>query len=280
MGVTNYLLVRICIFLVAAGAFCVAVPAYAQQVRLPITFHKQQYSLSCEVAALKTALAVHGVEVAEQTLIGQLPFDPTPKTAGIWGDPNKGFVGSIAGRMLVTGYGVYWDPIATLGARYAVTEVMRNGSAKLLAQTIAQGNPVIIWGYYGDGKAYSWRTPAGANIHAVDGEHTSVAYGFDGPANAPTRFYLMDPIQGAISKSTDELMSNWGSWGHMGVIVSSPRTWVRAPYDSTIWEIDSKQIRHEIISWSAFVNRGGSSSSVQSITAAALKKYAVGASIR
>ena len=64
-------------------------------VQLPIRFHRQEHSLSCEVATLKMALQAHGVEVPESELVKNLAYDPTPKRNGVWGDPHKGFVGDI-----------------------------------------------------------------------------------------------------------------------------------------------------------------------------------------
>lgn len=247
----------------------------AQQVSVPATFHRQEHALSCEVATLKMALGVHGLNVAESELIAKLPFDTTPKSRGVWGDPNQGFVGNIDGRMLIDGYGVYWDPIAALGDSYASTSVLQHGSPQQLAHAIVAGNPVIIWGYYGERAVYGWQTPAKQPIHAVGSQHTRLVYGFDGPVDAPTRFYLIDPLSGHLSWSTAELMHNWSSFHHMGVVVAARPRWVRVPGDAKIWEIDStKQTRRWITTWDAFTKRGGSPSAVTDITRAALLQYA------
>jgi hypothetical protein len=154
---------------------------------------------------------------------------------------------------------------------------MRHGSATLLAQQISQGNPVIIWGYYGQRRVYDWRTPAGTPIKAVDGEHTVVVYGFDGPVTAPTRFYVMDPAQNALSWPTEQLMHNWSSLEHMGVIVAPLKQWVRVKGETTIWEINTtKKTRHEILSWAAFTRRGGSTTAIRSIDTAQLLTYKIG----
>lgn len=253
--------------------------AHAQQVSVPTVFHRQEHTLSCEVASLKTALKVLGIEVSEADLITQLPFDPTPKSRGIWGNPNQGFVGNINGRMLVDGYGVYWDPIAALGQRYARTEIIQNSSPQILARAIAAGHPVIIWGYYGTGSVHTWKTPAGAPIRAVSGEHTRVVFGFDGPVDSPTRFYLMDPLTGSFSWSTSELIRNWSSFHSTGVIVS-PR-WVRVPGDNKIWEISADGTkRHWVTRWSVFIARGGGSATIISIAKEKLEKYTMGSDIK
>src|ERR1700741_62031 len=46
-------------------------------VNLPIVPHKQEHSLSCEIAALKIALSAHSIDVSEAELIKKLHFDPT-----------------------------------------------------------------------------------------------------------------------------------------------------------------------------------------------------------
>lgn len=261
------------------GLLSIAAETRAQEVRLPITFHRQEHTLSCEVASLKMALQTHGINISESELIGRLPFDPTPKRNGVWGNPHKGFVGNINGSMLGSGYGVYWDPIAALGARYARTEVIRHGSAAELARHIAAGRPVVIWGYYGRRGVTSWQTPDGTPIKAVNGEHTRVVYGFDGPAHAPTRFYLMDPITGPLAWSTNTLLHNWGALDHMAVAVA-PR-WVRVSGDTRIWEINQDgTMRQWVANWIAFVRRGGSFSAVVEITKKELMEYTEGSPIR
>jgi uncharacterized protein YvpB len=226
------------------------------------------------------ALGVYGIEMSENELITQLPFDPTPKGVGIWGDPNAGFVGNINGSMLGTGYGVYWEPIAALGNQYAPTKVMAHGSASEVARFIAQGNPVIVWGYYGRRAVHSWQTVNGDNVKAVNGEHTRVVYGFDGSIEHPSRFYLVDPLDGYMSWSTAEFMYNWSALDHHAVVVLPPRTWMRVNGDSRIWEIDqSTNTRRWVTTWDTFVRRGGTTTAVRSIANDELLRYKVGADI-
>ena len=253
---------------------------FAQEVRLPATFHRQEHSLSCEIATLKMALEVQGMTVTERELIAKLPFDPTPKRNGIWGDPNQAFVGNIDGQMLVTGYGVHWDPIAALGSHYAATTVLKHGSAAELARHLKAGNPVIIWGYYGARAVHSWQTPTGKAIKAVNGEHTRLVYGFDGPVSAPTRFYLLDPLTGPMSWSSEELMFNWSALNHMGVVVAKKPLWVRLPNEIKVWEINTtNKVRRWITNWQTFVRRGGSSQEVVAIDQATLLQYTPGVPI-
>ena len=249
-------------------------------VQLPTAFHRQEHSLSCEIASLKMALRTVGVDVPESELLALLPFDQTQKGGGVWGDPNKGFVGNIDGKMLVDGYGVYWDPIAKLGLRYRRTEVIRGGSVQELARHIAAGRPVVVWGNYGRTKMYSWKTIDGFPVRAVNGEHVRVLTGFSGSVENPSSFSLMDPIYGPITWSRKKLKSNWGLLGNNAVVVFPYPRWVRASGDGKVWEIsaDGKK-RHWVKSWRIFVARGGFKEAVVIISKSELKAYERGLNI-
>jgi uncharacterized protein YvpB len=165
------------------------------------------------------ALGAHGIEVTEDALIDHLPFVATPKRNGVWGDPNKGFVGRIDGQMLVDGYGVYADPLADVARRWAQAEVLRSASVQDLTGHIDRGNPVIVWGYYGSGRRYHWRTPDEASIVAVSAEHTRVVTGYAGTADVPTGFYLLDPLLGSLYWARERFEENWSSLGRMALVV-------------------------------------------------------------
>ncbi len=181
--------------------------------------HRQEHSLSCEIAALKVALSAHGLDIPESGLLKYLLFDTTPREDNVWGDPNKGFVGDIDGRMGKTGYGVYWGPIAELGSLWKSSKVAEDMTASQLAGYISDGKPVITWGYYGRGKNLLWYTKDGKRIDAIDGEHARVVVGFEGNSSGPEGFYVFDPIYGEMYWSRDKFMRNWDSFGRMGVVV-------------------------------------------------------------
>lgn len=188
-------------------------------VKLPVAWHRQEHSLSCEVAALQMVLNFYGVPVMESQLINKLPFDPTPRQGDMWGDANQGFVGNINGTMMGTGYGVHWQPIATLAKQWKKAEVVRLAEPTQIVKHLAAGRPIIAWGYYGRGIPRAWRTPAGAIVNAVNGEHARVITGFYGPAAAPEGFFLLDPIFGQLTWPTDRLMNNWAAFDYQGVVV-------------------------------------------------------------
>jgi len=188
-------------------------------VMLDIPFHRQEHSLSCEIASVRSALLYRGLDIPESKLIEILSFDPTPGRWGVWGDPHKGFVGDIDGKMFKTGYGVYWEPITQVVRKYRFAEHFSGWSTARLAQEIEEGNPVIVWSYLGDGDLGVWRTSGNKMIVGVNGEHTRVAMGYTGPKEKPTGFYLMDPIYGKIYEARADFLKKWAMFGYSGVVV-------------------------------------------------------------
>jgi uncharacterized protein YvpB len=165
------------------------------------------------------ALAYKGVSVSELSLMNLVGYDPTPHVGNIWGDPYNAFVGSLSGRQNTTGYGVYWDPIARAAQNYRSAQAFTGWSASQLASTIANGNPVVMWGVYPGGYFDPWYTPDGKYIPAWKGEHVRTVIGFYGPASNPTKFIINDPISGQLTWSTSQFLSNWAAFGNAGVVV-------------------------------------------------------------
>jgi uncharacterized protein YvpB len=185
---------------------------------VPAKFHRQEHSLSCEIAALKMALSVYNIDIPESELISKLKFDPTLRTGSTWGDPYTGFVGNIDGKMMKDGYGVYWDPIAEVANNYVEANVTQFTAQKVAAE-IDLGHPVIAWGYFGRGKKISWNTPDGKKIDGINGEHARTIIGFTGSIESPTGFIILDPIYGKLYWKTKDLMNNWEPFDHMGIVV-------------------------------------------------------------
>ncbi len=182
-------------------------------VELRIKPYRQKHALSCEFAALKMALRAKNINVAEKDLISKAHFEP------MGGDPQRGFVGNINGRMLKTGYGIYWRPIAEIANEYRPAEDFNNWTIRRLTSETNQGNPVIVWGYVGRGRKVIWYTRGGKKINGVTGEHARVAIGFSGRAENPQRIYLIDPIYGKIYWSTKKFRQNWGAFQNSGVVI-------------------------------------------------------------
>lgn len=188
-------------------------------IKLNIPFHRQEHSLSCEFATLRMTLLYRGIDVPESELILGIGFDSTPKNDNVWGNPSMAFVGNIDGKMMVDGYGVHYQPIVNLANKYRPTKEFINWSLQDLAEEISSGNPVIVWGFVGNGKKISWISSDGTTIEAINGEHTRVAIGFAGPKELPKGFFLLDPIYGEIYFSSKKFLSNSQPFGNIGVIV-------------------------------------------------------------
>ncbi len=204
------------------GATFARLPLYPKPkptILLDVPFYKQEHALSCEVAALRMALAGVDVEIEESELIRLLPFDTTPKRRGVWGDPNVGFVGDIDGKMLVDGYGVYAEPIRDLGGQWRRTAILAKPTAVAITNAVANRAPVIVWGYFGGGARYTWKTPEEKTITAISAEHARVVIGFAGEQENPEGFFVIDPKYGQQYWKIGEFMENWDALDRMHVVV-------------------------------------------------------------
>lgn len=187
--------------------------------KLSAFYHHQEHNLSCEAAALLMGLLYRGVSVSETALINDIGFDSTPKSGGVWGDPNVAFVGDINGRQPSTGYGVYWNPVAKAASLYRSSRVITGGKITDLTAEIQKGNPVVVWGTAGTGKRIDWKNTAGQNIVAVSGEHARLMIGFIGSADNPTKIITLDPLAGERHFTIASFLWNWGLLGSSGVVV-------------------------------------------------------------
>lgn len=197
------------------------IPKEAPIVSLPIKFHTQEHSLSCEIASLKMILDYRGLEVSESELLKYLPFsDRGPRKGDIWGDPDVGFVGDIDGSMPKnTGYGVYEKPLKELSYSWRRADIISNQPFKRLIIELDRGNPVIVWGAVGSGNDNSWYTPEGKYIKAIKGAHVRVLKGYVGSRFNPTHVILMDPIYGELRWSTEKFIANWGKLGNRALVI-------------------------------------------------------------
>ena len=194
---------------------------------LAVPYHKQQSSLSCEIASLHSVLLYYGQkaeDISEEKLFARLGQAlPLKKTAeGIWGDPDLAFVESIKGRQIdYSGYGVHWDPIAKLANLYlSGFESFSGKDVPFIVSQLNKGAPVIIWGVTStkDGKvALKWKTETGKEINTWNGEHTFVVYGYRGPADNPKEFLIHDPYFGSQTWSKDKLLTMWKVYNYSGV---------------------------------------------------------------
>jgi len=186
---------------------------------LPVPYDRQDRRLSCEAASLKMILAYRGIAATEDDIMTFIGYDPTPKSGKIWGDPDIGFVGNINGAQNTTGYGVHPTPVGRAANIWRPSIVFSGLSVQQLAQSIVDGNPVIIWGTYGRALYQPWFTPEGKKVHAWKGEHTRVVVGFTGTVENPKSFIMLDPLFGKMTWSTTKLRNDWKKFGYSGVVV-------------------------------------------------------------
>lgn len=186
---------------------------------LPIALDYQDSPLSCEAAALKMALAGVGVKVTERQIMKIVGYDPTIRRKGVWGDPNRAFVGNIAGRQNTTGYGVHWDPIARAAKTWRNARVVKNITPAQIATELAAGHPVVIWGTMGAAYQDYWKTPSKKLIAAWKGEHARTVIGYSGTTTTPVSFVINDPIAGRQTWSTRHLTTNLASFQNHAVVI-------------------------------------------------------------
>ena len=193
-----------------------------------VPFYRQERALSCEIASLRSALAGVGVNVAEWDLWLGLSKDYTRRywteTGLVWGDPQKGFVGNINGRMPETGYGVFIDPIEALARDYASTTRVRLDHPEEIDAALSQGHPIIIWSAIGQSPSVTfWRTEDGKEIAAPLYEHTLVIVGYRGRADHIEGLYLIDPLTSMEYQTWDEFRERVSYFGRMNGLAISPK---------------------------------------------------------
>lgn len=189
-------------------------------IKLSVKFHRQEHSLSCEVAALKMALNYKGVKVSENELIKKLPFaEPKIKKNNTWGDPNIGFVGNIDGKMPNTGYGVYAKPIVVLANDYRPAKIVQNAGLNDLIIALEKENPIVVWTVIGPTKDISWKTPDGKKIKAFQIEHAQVLIGYTGNKDNIKKIILLDPIYGEIYWDKQLFLNRWEILDRQAIVI-------------------------------------------------------------
>ncbi|HEY6379818.1 MAG TPA: C39 family peptidase [Candidatus Dormibacteraeota bacterium] len=116
-----------------------------------ITIH-QSRGLDCVAAALVMALSSRGLRVTEDWVMAQMPDDTRPAVVSggqvvQWGDPYQGFVGKYFGsEPALTGYGVYWPPIAAAArAAGAPAEGLEGWNPVALYDEVLAGHAAVVW---------------------------------------------------------------------------------------------------------------------------------------
>lgn len=189
--------------------------------RLAVPLHKQSYSFTCYSAAAQMALGYRGVSIDERGFLDEIGFVDTPRSfaTNSWGNPNKGIVGTYDGSG-AGGYGAHWDPVAKAIQAYRPTEVKRQWNVSELLQTVADGNPVMVWWVNGvwPAKDVSWNSPDG-KVYTVNGMHVEVVVGYEGLITNPTAIYTNDPWRGRRTYTQKGFENLWRWFNNTAVIV-------------------------------------------------------------
>lgn len=188
---------------------------------LPVPLYYQQHSLSCEIAALRMALAGVGVKLNESDIIEIMPINPAPRVGNIWGDPDKEFVGSIDGTQNTTGYGVHWPVIADLAKEWRPeSEGGSGGTYADIVRELKAGHPIIYWGVAKSNMVPDpWQTIEGKEIKAWTGEHVRTIIGYEGNDINPIYLIINDPTEGKIKLSTRSFLADWAHFDNSFVVV-------------------------------------------------------------
>lgn len=225
----------------SVAAFSSKFTTRVQSVMLKVPAYAQTHVYSCMIAAARSALAFRGVSVTESNIISKVGRDSTSWSGtwggsnGVWGDPESDIVGPLdngaatspAGKTTTNvywGYGSHWGPISSALTSYGVANEVRTGlTVQDLAQSLSDGNPIIIWWVNGIWPSYevNWKTPGGKSIRGVNGLHVQVVRGFTGSVENPVSFTVTDSGYGYPGRAYDvgTFKAKWSWFGNTGIIV-------------------------------------------------------------
>ena len=208
----------------AAAVTTVAATTAPTSRTLDVPVYYQAYTLSCEEAALRMALASEGIYVTDTQVLAIIGSDPTGAywdASGLrWGDPYATFVGSVSGsETALTGYGTYYPNIARAASALGGT-VLASGediSAQAVYDYILAGHPVVAW------VTYQWVNAQRADYTAYDGrvipyagpvEHAVTVVGV-----TATEVIINDPDFGRTVVSKSLFESSYATYNHMAVVL-------------------------------------------------------------
>lgn len=189
-----------------------------------VPYYRQEHSLTCELASLRSALKAIGISVSEWDLWARVRKDFTKRIRNAdgtvtWGDPNKGFVGSPNGVMPKTGYGVFLPPIEELANWYATSSRIAVNDPRAIDRALSKGHPIIVWSAIGNPSVITWKTPEGNSVRAPLHEHTRVIVGYRGRSDFIDGLYVIDPLTGLQYVTWEEFHYRNSFFDHIGLEV-------------------------------------------------------------
>ncbi len=182
-----------------------------ERVLQGVPSYHQQWSLSCEYAAVSAATGLWGERLSESQMHREI---------GNHLNPHKGFRGDIAGGPWgsLRDYGVYPEPIVPVLKRHGflASRAFRAGT-DTIRREIAAGHPVVIWlvgNYIPQRRTYL--SDGRDSYFVIPYEHAVTLYGYD-----PRGVHVMDPGSGGkYHQGWDGLEFAWAQLDHMGLVVA------------------------------------------------------------
>ena len=194
----------------------------------------QDHPLSCELAALKMALAKAGIRKSEDELLAVVGQDTRPAVVDSsgrlvrWGNPSSAYVGNPDGKLAAyTGYGVYAGPIARAATALGAT-VLAWGtnlppdrghgiSPASVYQALLDGHPVVAWisNTYHDVALGTYTAFDGSRVWYSLTEHAVTLIGV-----RPDAVLINDPWYGQAWHPKAQFESAYHAFEEMAVIVA------------------------------------------------------------
>jgi len=192
---------------------------------LNVPYFHQEHALTCEAAALRMALGKEGISVGEDTLMSAIGIDYSAgyrDSSGAlhWSDPYALFVGSPDGsESALTGYGVYYPPVARVAAQYGGTVLLAGegiGPATVYQQILA-GHPVLAWVSYDRTyhAVYWYQAFDGRSVMFYPTEHAVTVVGVDAG-----NVLVNDPILGTGWWPKSVFESAYATFDDMALVLS------------------------------------------------------------
>ncbi len=181
--------------------------SHPQNIHLDVPYFAQTEMFTCNIAALRMLLSYRNIFVSETDLKKNVGSSGSRGN----GNPHLGYTSS---------YGTYWEPIGKIAGSYREFKIFDHPDLVVILNEVASANPVMIWGQNGwsDPHELSWTTPDGEKIYAINGMHSYVVTGFDGPVHNPEYIYVNDPWRGQYKLDTQEFLRRW-SFFNMALVV-------------------------------------------------------------
>lgn len=151
--------------------------AVASRIDAPVV--AQRLRNDCEAAALEVLLASVGHRVGQLRIQRAFRRSGTADpVGGVWGDPERGYVGRPAGGGVAGGFGVYPRPVAATARRLGVRLTdLTDARPAAIYRALLRGRAVMTWVGLSNGPYGEWRTPSGRRVRVNFGEHTVVLNG-------------------------------------------------------------------------------------------------------